>query len=79
MKVKGLNGTRLNPKSKLILEHVLEADIKDIFGKVSKLKTTNTKPHEVVKRNLLQLCSQFYRTPIVTNNEFISWVVKGYM
>jgi hypothetical protein len=79
MKGKGLNCTRLNPKSELILEHVLEVDIKDVFGKVSKFKTTSTKPHEVAKKILLQLCSQFYCTPIVTNNEFISWVVKGYM
>jgi hypothetical protein len=34
MKVKGLNGTKFTPKSKLTLKHVFEADIKDIFGKV---------------------------------------------
>jgi hypothetical protein len=72
MKVKGLNDTRLNPKSKFILEHVFEVDIMDVFGKVSKFKTTNVKPHQVTKENLLQLCSQFYGTPLVINNEFMS-------
>lgn len=78
VKIRGLNGTRFNPKTKLTVGHICEADIEEVFGKVSKYKTTNTKLHQDTKKNL-RLCSQIYGTSTITNNEIMSWVVKGYI
>ncbi len=79
VKIRGLNGTRLNSKTKLTVEHVYKAYVEKVFGKVSKYKTTNTKLHQDTKKNLLRFCSQIYGTSIVTNDEIMSWVVKGYI
>jgi hypothetical protein len=78
VKIKGLNGTRLNPKIEFTIEHICKIDIEEVFGKVSKYKTTNTKLHQDTKKDF-HLCSQIYGTSIVTNNEIMSWVVTGYI
>jgi hypothetical protein len=77
--VKRLNGSNLNPKSKLITKHVTEANIEEIFCKVAKFKTTNTHLHVDIKKELLHLCSPIYGTSTFMNNKFMSWVVKGYI
>jgi hypothetical protein len=77
--VKHLNGSGLDPKSELIIEHVTQADTEEVFGKVAKFKTTNTHLHVDTKKELLHLCSQIYGTSIIMNNKFMSWVVKGYI
>jgi hypothetical protein len=38
----------------------------------------NTKLHQNMKKDLC-LCSQLYGTSTITNNEFMSWMVKGYI
>jgi hypothetical protein len=78
VKIRGLNGTRFNPKIELTLRHICEANIEEVFRKVSKYKTTNTKLHQDTKKNL-RLCSQIYGISIIINNEIMSWVVKGYI
>jgi hypothetical protein len=35
--------------------------------------------HEDTRRELISLYTKIYGTPIVTNDEFLSWVVKGYI
>jgi len=57
IKVKHLNGLGLDPKSELIIEHVTQADIEEVFGKVAKFKTTNIHLHVDTKKKLLHLCS----------------------
>jgi hypothetical protein len=79
VKIRGLNGIELNPKTKLTTEHVYKAYIEKVFGKVSQYKTTNMKLHQDTKKSLLRFCSQIYNTSIVTNDEIMLWVVKGYI
>jgi hypothetical protein len=74
-----LNGTCLNPKFDLTLKEVCEADIEEVFGKMAKFKTTNIQLHVNTKKKLLELCCKIYGTSIVTNNKFMSWMVKGYI
>jgi hypothetical protein len=69
----------LNPKCDIIVKKVSEANIKEVFGKVAKFKTTNIQLHVNIKKDLLHLCSLIYGMSNVTNNELMSWVVKGYI
>jgi hypothetical protein len=79
IKVKCLNGSTLNPKSKFTIKHVTEANIEEVFGKVAKCKTTNIHLHVDTKKKLFHLCSQIYGMSIITNKKFMSWVIKGYI
>jgi hypothetical protein len=60
-------------------KEVCETNIEEVFGKVAKFKTTNTQLCTETKKELLELCCRIYGTSIITNNEFMSWVVKGYI
>ncbi len=55
-----LNGSGLNPKSKLTTKHVTKANIKEFFGKIAKFKTTNTHLHVDTKKKLLDLWHVHY-------------------
>jgi hypothetical protein len=79
MNVKKSNGNRMNPRLDLALEHVCEANLEEVFEKVAKFRTTNNKLHLETKKKLFSLYAKIYRTPHVTNNDFMSWVVKGYI
>jgi hypothetical protein len=72
VKIRGLNGIGLNPKTELTIEHICEVDIEEVFGKVSKYKTTNTKLHQDTKKDL-RLCNQIYGTSTIIKNEIMSW------
>jgi hypothetical protein len=65
MKIRGLNGTRFNPKLEFIVEHICKTNIEEVFGNLSKFKTTNTKLHQDMKKDIC-LCSQLYGTSIIT-------------
>jgi hypothetical protein len=79
IKVRKFNGTGLNPKCDIIANEVSEADIKEVLGKVVKFKITNTQLHANTKKDLLHLCSHIYDMSNVTNNELMSWAMKGYI
>ncbi len=69
----------MNPKSDLTPKDVCETNIEEVFGKLAKFKTTNTQLHVDTKKDLLELYCKIYGTSIITNNEIMSWVVKGYI
>jgi hypothetical protein len=54
-------------------------DLEEVFGKVNKFKAKNCNLHPGTKRELVSLYTEIYGTLHVINNEFISWVVKGYI
>lgn len=53
--------------------------MKEVFGKVTNFKSTNSKLPEDTRREFISLYTKIYGTPIVTNKEFMFWVVKGYI
>jgi uncharacterized FlaG/YvyC family protein len=77
--VRKLNDSGVNPRSDLTSKYVYEADLQEVFKKVTKFRTTNNKLHLEMKKKLINLYVKIYGTPHVTNNEFMSWVVKGYI
>ncbi len=74
-----LNDTSLNPKCDITTKEVSKIDIEEVFCKVVKFKTTNTRLHANTKKDLLHLCSHIYDMSNVTNNELMSWAMKGYI
>jgi hypothetical protein len=79
--VRDLPNEGLNPITDLIAEHVSEADIAEVFGGkgVKPFKTTNVMLHPATKGALLKLCWRIYGTAVVPNNEFMAWIVKGFI
>ncbi len=73
------NDTDLNPNCDITAKEVYEVDIEEVFGKVVKFKTTNIQLHANTKKDLLYLCSHIYDMSNVTNNELMSWAMKGYI
>jgi DNA-binding Lrp family transcriptional regulator len=64
----------------LISKHVYEVDLEEVFGKVAKFKTTNSKLHPKTKKELISLYVKIYKvTPLVMDIEFMSWVVEDYI
>ncbi len=79
--VRHLNNKRFNPRIELTFEHVSEIDIDEVFGplKQPKYKYTNSTLHPNIIKGLVRLCWQIYGTFVITNNDFASWVVKGFI
>jgi hypothetical protein len=79
--VRHLPNECLNPKLDLTLDHVTEADIAEVFGGkgVKPFKATNVMLHPATKSALLSLCWKIYGTAILANNEFMAWIVKGFV
>jgi hypothetical protein len=50
-----------------------------VWGKCTSFKTTSTTLNPKTRRDLLQLYSKIYGKIEVTNNEFMTWLVKGYI
>jgi len=69
----------LNPKSVLDTIEVTAEDLEEVWGKVSSYRTTNTKLHPESRRELISLYAKIYGSKDVTNNEFMLWVVKGFI
>jgi hypothetical protein len=53
--------------------------VEEVFGKVSKFKTTNSNLHLKTWKELIDLYAKIYGTTKPSNNELMSWVVKGYI
>jgi hypothetical protein len=79
--VRHLPNEGLNPKLDLTLDHVTEADIAEVFGGkgVKPFKATNVMLHPATKSALLSLCWKIYGTAVLANNEFMAWIVKGFV
>jgi hypothetical protein len=75
---RGLCGTGLNPKLSADMVVVIADKVEEIWGKCSAFKTTMTLSPET-RKELLHLYSKIYGKVEVTNNEFMAWVVKGYI
>jgi hypothetical protein len=69
----------MKPRLDLTSKHVYEAYLKEVFKKVTKFKTTNNKLHLEIRKKHINLYTKIYGTPHVTNNEFMSWAMKGYI
>lgn len=50
-----LNGNSLDPKSNLTSKHVNKVNLEEVFGQVTKFKTTNNKLHKEMKKKLVAL------------------------
>jgi hypothetical protein len=61
------------------MEQIIEANVEEVFGKVSKFKTTNSHLHLKSWRKFIDLYVKIYGTTKPSNNEFMSWVVKSYI
>jgi hypothetical protein len=79
MKERGLCGLGLNPKLPSDMACVTSENIEEVWRKCSSFKTSNTNLKLESRLDLLQLYAKIYGKPEVTNNEFMVWVVKGYI
>jgi hypothetical protein len=57
----------------------MKVDLEEVFGKVTKFKAKNCNLHPRTRCEFVILYTQIYGTSHVINNEFISWVVNGYI
>ncbi len=70
----------LNPKFGINSEHVITSDIDEVFcADCSNFKTINLYLHVDFKKALIKLHWQIYGSIVITNNEFMMWLVKGYI
>jgi len=70
----------LNPEFGITNEHVTASDIAEVFeSDYSSLKTINPYLHVDTKKALVKLYWKIYGLIIITNNEFMLWLVKGYI
>jgi hypothetical protein len=69
----------LNPKTKFINVHVYEEDLLEVFGPKCSLKLTNPLLHVEKKLKLKRLHWQIYGVPTLNNNDFMLWLMKGYI
>jgi hypothetical protein len=55
--------------------------IDEVFGplKQPKYKCTNPKLDLDTRRELVKLCWQIYGTYVITNNDFVAQVIKGFI
>jgi hypothetical protein len=76
---RGLCGKGLNPKLAVDMACVTPEKIEEVWGKCTSFKTTSTTLNPKTRRDLLQLYSKIYGKIEVTNNKFMTWLVKGYI
>ncbi len=70
----------MNPKFGIINGHVTAFNVSEVFGpNYSNFKTTNPYLHVDMKKILVKLYWQIYGSVVITNNEFMLWLVKGYI
>jgi hypothetical protein len=79
IKERGLCGSGLNPKLASDMSCVTLEKIEEIWSKCVAFKTTNTTLKPETRKELLQLYFKIYGKMEVTNKEFMTWVVKGYI
>jgi uridylate kinase len=72
--VRELSNEGLNPKVDLIINHIYESNVVEVFGgKVIKpFKTTNTMLHLVAKMALFSLYWRIYRSAVLRYNKFMA-------
>jgi hypothetical protein len=58
---------------------VTQEKIEEVWGKCTTYKTTNVVLLPERRKELVELYAKIYGKPEVTNNEFMAWVVKGYI
>ena len=76
---RGLCGEGLNPKLASDMAVVTQEKIEEVWGKCTTYKTTNAVLLPERRKELVELYAKIYGKPEVTNNEFMAWVVKGYI
>jgi hypothetical protein len=79
--VRELPNEGLNPKLDLTAKHVSKSNIAKVFGGkgIKPFKTTNSMLHPATKMTLFSLCWKIYGSALLPNNEFMAWIVKGYV
>ena len=78
-KERGLSGFGLNPKLPSNMACMTIEKVEEVWRKCSAFKTTNTTLNPKTRSELLQLYAKIYDKMEVTNNDFMTWVVKGYI
>ncbi len=69
----------MNPKTKLTNVHVCKEDLLEVFGPKCSLKMMNPLFHVETKLNLKRLHWQIYGVHTLNNNDFMLWLMKGYI
>jgi hypothetical protein len=78
--IKELPTRGLNPKFGINSEHVTTSNIDEVFGaNCSNFMTSNPYLHIDAKKTLVKFHWQIYGLVVITNNEFMMWLVKGYI
>ena len=79
--VRHLNNSGVNPRDQKgrVWEIVTQEMIQEVFGKDGKMKTTSPHLDPSSRRAMLRIYWQIFGTADVTNNEFGTWLVKGYI
>jgi hypothetical protein len=77
--VKKLHNKGLNPKTYLTTMHVCDEDLIKVFGPKCSYKFTNPFIHVDTKCELKTLHWQIYGSTTPTNNDFMLWLVRGYI
>ena len=76
-----MNNTGINSRDQKgrVWEIVTQEMIQEVFRKEGKMKTTSPHLDPNSRRAMLRICWQIFGTIDVTNNEFGTWLVKGYI
>ena len=69
----------MNPKLASDVSFVTDVDVEELFGKRTKLYTTYIVLNPHARKDLMNLYFKIYGSTFVTNNEFVGWLVKGYI
>jgi hypothetical protein len=69
----------LNLEIKFTNAHVNDNDLVEVFGPKCIFKVTNPFIHADTKHELKKLHWQIYGVAMPTNNNFILWLIKGYI
>jgi hypothetical protein len=79
--VRHLNNAGINPRDHKgrVWEIVTQEMIQEVFGKEGKMKTTSPHLDPNNRRAMLRIYWQIFGSANVTNNEFGTWLVKGYI
>jgi hypothetical protein len=74
-----LSNKGFNPKIDLTNLKVYEKDLLEFFRPKYSLKLTNSLLHPKIKQDLKRFHWHIYGVPTPTNNDFMIWLVKGYI
>jgi hypothetical protein len=74
-----LSNKGFNPKINLTNVEVCETDLLEVFKPKCNLKLTNSLFHPETKQDLKRFHWQIYGVPTPTNNDFMLWLMKGYI